>query len=652
MDIIKQTVLATVLGIAATAHLFAADAPAPTARDTVLIAGFDGPTLPLIPNRDGGDPPAFSLSKEKPNSGTACLKLSFRAGRPGYGNLQMPVWLSGAEEAVTLHVRRDNAKPKSTLYIWLFEDDGDAWLSPATPLEKLGEGWQKLTLKLSDFRYQPRGDKKKNRLHVNRLLIGCNYADFTAYVDNLAFAGKDIVARRKAMNSPHDPVCTVTPEQAVRPPFLGLGAQWNPYQWIDVPDEDWRKIAERVRWMRLPVARVMILSKWFVREDGSFDWDSPAMKKLYRILDHCQELGTTVLLTDWGCVRSWNRIPGVKGNDDPKYAEIIAAHVDHLINKKEYNCIKYFILVNEPNLEAGGYGVWVKGVRNVVKEFAARGLDKKVGFMGSDASQCNMSWHRNSIRDLKNVLAAYDLHMYAPAAEVRWGKIEAGWRRLWDYALKNDPAAKDKPFVIGEAGMRDGMSTGKNKNIATYRYGVFMPDYAIQSLRAGTSAVNAWMLDDNSHKTFAWGAWSNSREGLKLRPWFYTWSLLCRYLPPGSTLYRVTPVTAVKPLRSVQVRVLAAQSPKGEWTFCVVNREMIRPVRITFRIPDAPAMELRRYLYSETRRPADPRGFPLPVSTDRVEPAKGFVCSCPANSVVVLTSITHKDDGAEENAPE
>jgi len=633
---------ATLVGVFAAAACAAGD-PAASAPDTARIAGFDGPKLPLTANRDGGDPPAFSLSKENPQSGAACLDLRFRVGPKGYGNLQMPVWLSGAEEAITFHVRRESAKPKSALYIWLFEDDGDAWLSPATHLDKLGEGWRTVTLNLSDFRYQPRGDKKESRLHVNRLLIGCNYADFAVCLDELAFVGKDVVARRKTFNAPADLVCVIAPDRAVRGPFLGLGAQWNPYQWIDVPDEDWRKIEERVRWMRLPVARVMILSKWFVKKDGTFDWESTEMRKLYRILDICQELGTTVFLTDWGCVRSWNRIPGVKGNDDPKYAEIIAAHVDHLINKKEYSCIKYFILVNEPNLEAGGYGVWVKGVRNVVKEFAALGLDKKVGFMGSDASQCNMSWHRNSIRDLKNILAAYDLHMYANATDVRRGKLEAHWRRLWDYALKNDPAAKEKPFVIGEAGMRDGMSTGKNKNIATYRYGVFIADYAVQALRGKTSAVAAWMLDDNSHKTFAWGAWSNSRESLKLRPWFYTWSLLCRYLPPGSTLYRVTPVTAVKPARPVQVRVLAAQSPKGKWTFCVVNRETIRPVRVTFRVPKRPTGTLKQYLYSEAERPADKRGFPVPVAAEATASAKGIAVECPADSVVVLTSITVED---------
>jgi hypothetical protein len=167
-----------------------------------------------------------------------------------------------------------------------------------------------------------------------------------------------------------------------------------------------------------------------------------------------------------------------------------------------------------------------------------------------------------------------------------------------------------------------------------------MADYAVQALRGKTSSVIAWMLDDNSHETFSWGAWANSQEGLKLRPWFYTWSLLCRYLPPGSTVYR--PVGNPKPARPAQIRVLAARSPKGEWTFCVVNREKARTASVLFRVPEGPEAELtlKRYLYSEAKRPADERGLPVPVSTENADLAKGVVVECPADSAVGVTSVT------------
>jgi hypothetical protein len=643
----KLFLLALLSSVVIPIHARAAE-PEPKRADIVPFAGFDGPKLLLAPNPDGGDPPAFSLSKENPRSGEACLKLTFRVGSRGWGNLQMPLWLTGAEEAVTFHVRRESANPKATLFIWLFEDDGDAWLSRRTLVSELGDGWQQITLKLSDFRFQPRGDGKQNLRRVNKLLIGCNYADFTVDLDDFAFVGEGIAARRKAMGAPANRlVYTITPEQAVRGPFLGLGAQWNPYRWIDVPEEDWRKIEERVRWMRLPVARVMILSRWFVRDDGTYDWNANGMKRLYRILDICQKMGTTVFLTEWGCARIWNRVPGVKGNDDPKYAKIIAAHVDHLINQKKYTCITHLVFVNEPNLEAGGYGVWKRGFENVVKELAARGLDKKIAMMGCDATGA-WDWHRNSVRDLKGSIGAYDLHLYANDSEVGRGALENTWRGLWDYALQHDPAAKDKPFVVGEAGMRDGMSTAKNTNIATYRYGMFMADYAVQALRGKTSSVVAWMLDDNSHKDFAWGAWSNSDEGLELRPWFYPWALLCRYLPVGSTVYRPDDV----PGRAAQVRTLAARSPKGKWTFCVVNREMVLPASVLFRVPDGTKAEFRRYLYTETGRLADDRGFPVPVGTEAADLAEGLAVKCPPNSVVVVTSVAITDPLRKQENPE
>jgi hypothetical protein len=612
--------------------------------ERAVVADFEKDKLPFLAHPDGGDPPAFSRITSEPASGAACMRLEYRNGKRGYGNIGMPVELSGAEDAVILRVRKRDAAENAALYVWLFEDDGDQWLSPRTTVSSLKKEWQTMRLALKKFRrYRPKGMAAKlERRRVNKLLVGCNYADFTVCLDDLAFEGRDLAAHRKRMKEHVDLLCEITPDQALRGPLMGVGAEWNPiYSWTDVSEAHWKLIGERVRWMRLPVARVMMLSKWCLDKDGSFDWDSPHMKELYRVLDHCRELHSTVLLTDWGCVRSWTRAPGIKNTADPRYAEVIGAYLDHLVNTKRYDCIRYFILVNEPNNEAGGYEDWVQGVRNVAAEFASRKLDAKVRIAGCDASQCNGGWHTRSIRDLKDVLGAYDLHLYANDSEVRWGRLEARWRKLWDAALKHDPAADRKPFIIGEAGMNDGAAHPRgNRNIDTYWYGVFMADYALQALRAGTHAVNAWMLDDNSHRGFFWGAWSNSAKGLTLRPWFYTWSLLCRFLPPGSTVYRVAVSRDGIPARPALIRTLAVRGPRGGWTFCVVNRERQRQATVIFRVPDRGRTSLKHYVYSEAESPVDGRGFPAPVRSGDIALEDGVIVTCPANAVAISTSIS------------
>jgi len=148
---------------------------------------------------------------------------------------------------------------------------------------------------------------------------------------------------------------------------------------------------------------------------------------------------------------------------------------------------------------------------------------------------------------------------------------------------------------------------------------------------AGSSAVMAWMLDDNSHQGFAWGLWSNKKSGLKLRPWAYPWALLCRYVPPGATVYRVK-----SPSR--EVRLLAARTLKGEWTVCAVNRGK-RAARLVVRAAGDKAAAFRRYVYSAKSLKKDADGFPVATDTRRVDLAVGAAITCPANGVVMFTAV-------------
>jgi hypothetical protein len=430
----------------------------------------------------------------------------------------------------------------------------------------------------------------------------------------------------------------IRPEDVVCERFLGFGAQWDSEADLafGVTDEDFAVIAKRVRWMRLPVARIMMLTKWCCFEGGRFDWETPEMKALYRHLDLCQELNTTVLLTDWGGEKNWTRAPGVKGTDDPHYAEIVGAYMDYLLNTKKYACIRYFILTNEPNWEVGDWGKWKRGVENVAKVLAQRGLDKRVVFTGSDTSQSadNESWHRMAVDQLPQVFGAYDVHRYADGGPVRAGELEAYLRAHWDYARQHDPNGKQKPCIVGEAGMNDDAKHPfGNPHIGEYAYGVFMADYAVQAARAGSAAVSTWMLDDNGHKDFFWGLWDNKANGMKLRAWFYAWSLLTRFFPANSILYR-------PPQVSNDVRVLAARIPRKAgaqgWTFCIVNRAR-EPLAVTLRVPDGPAGEVHRYVYSEREAPADADGFPTPAASQSVDWAKGLPVACPGNAVMVCT---------------
>jgi len=416
---------------------------------------------------------------------------------------------------------------------------------------------------------------------------------------------------------------------------MGFGAEWDSagYEASGVTDADFAIIAERVRWMRLPVVRTMMLTRWCYRGANGFDWDNRDMQCLYRQLDLCQQEGITVLLADWGC-ESWTKVPGIENMVDPKYAEAVGEYMDHLLNQRGYSCIRYFILVNEPNYEVGDWDRWQRGVRMVADVFKRRGLDKQVVFAGPDHSNAPQ-WQYQAVDQLHDVLGAYDVHCYASDKAVRPGDLEDYFAGQWRYALNNDAMAASKPCIVGEAGMNDhAKHPAGNEKIDTFEYGLFMADYAVQAARAGSAAVCAWQLDDNGHEGFFWGLWSDKKGGLRMRKWFYPWSLLSRYFPPGATIYR-----PAQP--SKDWRVLAASVPVGDgsaYTFCLVNRGDTQ-VSTVVSSPRGGTASVKRFLYSPDEAPVDEKGFPTPVAVGETDLSKGVALTCPPGSVVLATTL-------------
>ena len=69
--------------------------------------------------------------------------------------------------------------------------------------------------------------------------------------------------------------------------FMGFGAQWDAtaYTPNGVTEQDDQIIEKRIRWMRLPVVRKMMLTRWALVAEGMLDFDTHEMALLYRQLD-------------------------------------------------------------------------------------------------------------------------------------------------------------------------------------------------------------------------------------------------------------------------------------------------------------------------------------------------------------------------------
>jgi hypothetical protein len=142
------------------------------------------------PNPDGGNPPQI-LQDAQGVSGP-CLRLVYRDAEPHWGNITRDVSMPPEATGLSFRVRVSAATAEAALHVWLFEADGDAYVVRVQPegkeLYALGEGWHTATVPFSTLRYDPRGDKKRSFLSINRLLLGCNFGDFEIAVDDLAWA--------------------------------------------------------------------------------------------------------------------------------------------------------------------------------------------------------------------------------------------------------------------------------------------------------------------------------------------------------------------------------------------------------------------------------------------------------------------------------
>lgn len=109
-----------------------------------------------------------------------------------------------------------------------------------------------------------------------------------------------------------------------------------------------------------------------------------------------------------------------------------------------------------------------------------------------------------------------------------------------------------------------------------FMYGTDMADALIQTINVGYSGSIAWMLDDAMHSNEApeklkiWGCWNIlgdeyfGAEQENIRPWFYAWSLLTRYIPDGSTVFQVN-VNEETDIKAVAIE------KDGKYTLAVVN---------------------------------------------------------------------------------
>jgi len=400
---------------------------------------------------------------------------------------------------------------------------------------------------------------------------------------------------------------TVSPE-SISTGYIGNGVEWDPYDeaesWgASLSDSDWQKLFQRMDSMQPSYVRCMINSRYryYDSETGKYD-KTRNIQSISRLLQYCTDRNITVVYGEYN-PPSWSM------KADPKWVDMSVDYLNYLVNDLGFSCIKYFVIFNEPDGDwastNGDYELWKSMLLRFNDKMAQYpGLKEKVRFAAPDAvadyknshsKYDTQGWLSQTAQDADSIIGVYDIHSYPGQAEVRKGDY-AGILSKYKQAV---PA--NKKIILGEAGFKywreadsllmkeydrrakdNPLTKGTDSNMFVYDafYGIDMALLGIEVMNSGFSGAAVWMLDDAMHSTGdsgkpkdikLWGMWNilggkvfHDASQEEIRPWYYAWSLMCRYFPAGSNILK----TGFDRTQGVYV---AVAENNGKYTMAAVN---------------------------------------------------------------------------------
>jgi hypothetical protein len=272
-----------------------------------------------------------------------------------------------------------------------------------------------------------------------------------------------------------------------------------------------------------------------------------------------------------------------------------------------------------------------------------------------DAGFWNSLWLYDTLAGLPRETGLWDYHWYVSDRTLVDGTAGDQMRLLRNFAALHTP---DRPLILGELGMRDGDTGDNQTRIGTVWYGTAMAQALAQLTRAGLESCLAWDLDDAIHINGpippqywaepdtvlkVWGFWNSiggqmgRPQDEAPRPWYYAWSIMSRAFPAGSRVI----ATSDPALPGLTTLAALTPAPGAEGLSVALVNNWPEPRQVLLRCAAAPrALALVRYVYSETERPVDARGYPVPREVlAQTDLPSGLPVTVPAGGLVVLTTL-------------
>lgn len=427
---------------------------------------------------------------------------------------------------------------------------------------------------------------------------------------------------------------------------------------------DWELIVRRVRSMELQKFRVMVLPEWYEpvndNEDPNVtDWDkftfrSQEMHSLYKVLDLAQELEIEVCIVLWGCPvyvslldqeyeyvkTNFMADPDKEGvwitgpTDYEEWAENFYVLIKHLIYDRKYTCVTEITPLNEPD---GGplltSDEYIKMVKVLDSRFKKEGIRNLVKFNLSDNTDTRTFYLKECAEHLREEADLFNSHTYIFGYDTPNETIFN-----WERNNVKIAASAGKRHLVGEFGSNQTIGSSRQRDINRYERGVLMTRLTLNFLNAGAAGVSYWSLLDQYYGRDAdyeqmqqLGLWkyvkeayhSDSiyhkiKEDYEVRPQFHAYSLLSRFVKPGSKIHPID--------LQDDFALGTAFYKDGKWTYVFVNDTDVE--KSLSVVNPSVTGDFEFYRYEEKSLPDDDRMI-MPTGFGKTKNGKLFIDIAP-----------------------
>lgn len=429
------------------------------------------------------------------------------------------------------------------------------------------------------------------------------------------------------------------------------GSGWGGTPLAD-DEQQWQDMCQHFRWLGLDFVRVEIDMRMYAPERGKFNWQNDEMKMLYRILDICQENHADVFFTQMWQDVEWNAIAGVNRirsapKSDVDFAICLGTLMQHLIQNKQYSCIRWLCIANEP---ANDWGWWLgadqkpqdlmPAVRAVRAELDHRGLSS-LTISGPDyIDSDNFNSPRFDWND--PAVGAFDYHYYSSTAPVSMD---------WIHPLIVRARTRGVPIFISEMGSYVGGDPDKDPCMAAcadYGNQLMNAEKVLLGLNLGVDGFNRWSFTNRGDLDGQWQLvetwdpvhWNYLPRVEPVPVPYYTYGILTRFMAKHS---RVLEIKA----GNDGVLAAAVLSKSENATVLVLNKSD-REQKINLRL-SANFGKPVFHKYQVTQATVESPGFELsPIGTfSATGDKKNVQDNLPMKSITVYSNyhLLHTDSG-------